>query len=294
MIHHTFAVSNAGTETLVISDVRGTCGCTTAGDFTREIPAGKTGEIPIQINSANMQGMIHKAAIVTSNDKLQPSFTLNMTGEIYMPLEVHPMTAYLRVTSADQTNTSTVIHITNKTGKPVTLSPPEVNNKLFSAELKAVKDGDQFDLTISANGPVPSGPTPCAVTIKTSLADLPVLTVNAVAFAPSPAVVVTPPKITLGPAANSGASMRNILVASTVPQQLQLSDASVNAEGVTVSIKPLQPGRQYYVTLNFPADFKVPSGGMELKIHSNFAQFPIIHVPIEQIPPPPGATAKKD
>jgi hypothetical protein len=294
VIQHAFIVSNAGGSKLLISDVRGTCSCTTAGTWTKEIEPGQTGVVPIQINSTFLRGAIQKMAIVTSNDKSQPTVTLHLTGAIWQPIEINPPVAYLHLAPGTVSNPPTVIHISNKTDQALTLSTPESVNKLFTAELKTVEPGKEFELSVSALPPVPPGNTTGSITIKTSATNMPVLTITVVAIAPRPAIVVTPQKIILAPAFGSRAAAHNVLIQSTIPQPLVLSSASVNAKGIDVQVKELQAGRQYNLTVTFPPGFQAAAdGSLELSVTSNFPQFPVIKVPITQLPDAPGVGAKK-
>jgi hypothetical protein len=293
-IEHTFVIRNAGVSNLVISDVRGTCSCTTAGKWTKEIEPGKTGVIPIKINTSYLRGTIQKMAVVTSNDKSQPSLTLQLKGTIWQPIEINPQVAYVHVVPGSASNPPAAIHISNKTGQPLTLSAPESASKLFVAQLRTIEPGNEFELLVSAVPPVAPGNTAGSISIKTSATNMPVLTIPASAIAPQPAIVVTPEKIVLTPAFQSRAAAHNIMIRSTVAQPLVLTNASVNAKGIDVQVKELQAGRQYNITLTFPPGFQAAAdGSLELSVTSNFPQFPVIKVPITQLPQAPGVDAKK-
>ncbi len=292
-IRHTFIVSNAGDATLVISDVKGTCGCTTAGAWTKEIEPGKTGVVPININSAFLHGNVQKEAVVTSNDKSRPTVMLELKGTIWQPIEVHPPVAYLHMVPG-VSNPPAIVRISNKTDQPLTLAPPESATKLFTAQLKTGEPGKEFELWVWAVPPLPPGNTPGSITVKTSSTDMPVLTIQALAITPRPPIVATPQEIVLTPGANAQAAVRNVLIQSTIPQPLILSDASVNATGVEVQIKELQAARRFSLTLTFPPGFQVPSdGSLELSVKSNFPQFPVIKIPISQAAAGPGLAGKK-
>src|SRR5689334_22874776 len=60
VVKHTFVFTNTGTQTLELSDVHPSCGCTTAGDWTRKVEPGQTGSIPLQVNTANFNGAVTK------------------------------------------------------------------------------------------------------------------------------------------------------------------------------------------------------------------------------------------
>jgi hypothetical protein len=293
-IQHTFAVSNAGDATLVISAVRPSCGCTTAGAWTKEIEPGKTGVIPVQINSSYLRGTIEKTVTVASNDKSQPTIMLRMRGNIWKPIEFNPPVAYLHLPSGSPTSTSTAIRISNKTDQALTLSPPESANKFFSGTLKTIEPGKEFELTVASVPPMPTGSVQGSISIKTSVTSMPVLNIPITAIAPQPEVLVMPPSITLAAAASNQTITQSIAIQATAPQPLTLSNAAVNAKGIDVQVKELLPGRRYNLTLTFPQGFQIPPGQeLELSVKSNYPQFPVIRVPISQPPASAAVAARK-
>src|SRR5438105_9700463 len=135
-VKYTFIFTNTGTELLILTNVQPSCGCTTAGEWTRQVEPGKTGTIPIQFNSANYGGQVLKTVTVTSNDKGQPSLGLQVKGTVWKPIDVNPAFAVMTIPADAQTNITSKVHIVNNMEELITLSPPESNNKGFSAELK--------------------------------------------------------------------------------------------------------------------------------------------------------------
>ncbi len=67
VVKHTFKFTNTGTDALVISDIKTTCGCTTP-KWTRDpLPPGESGEIVVQFNSSGKIGKQHKVITIISN-----------------------------------------------------------------------------------------------------------------------------------------------------------------------------------------------------------------------------------
>ena len=58
----TYVFTNMGDQMLILTNVQPQCGCTAAGDWTRQVEPGKTGSIPIQFNTANYNGPVFKQA----------------------------------------------------------------------------------------------------------------------------------------------------------------------------------------------------------------------------------------
>jgi hypothetical protein len=118
---------------------------------------------------------------------------------------------------------------------------------------------------------------------------MPLIQVIALAIV-QPAVMIAPSQIllTANRAPAYAVSIRNNGV-----NPLVLSDAAVNAEGVSVEIKEVQPGRQFTVMLKFPPNFQVPADHeVALTMKSSHAKFPTIRVPVRQYPPPATRTTQ--
>ena len=64
---HLFKFKNVGNEDLIISDARGSCGCTVPEWPKEPIKAGKTGEIKVIFDSAHKNGPQSKTVTLTAN-----------------------------------------------------------------------------------------------------------------------------------------------------------------------------------------------------------------------------------
>lgn len=64
---HTFKFKNAGKEPLVISNAKGSCGCTVPTWPKEPIAPGKSGEIQVKFDSKNKTGKQSKNVTITAN-----------------------------------------------------------------------------------------------------------------------------------------------------------------------------------------------------------------------------------
>lgn len=78
---HTFTFTNTGTNDFIISDAKGSCGCTVPYYPTEPIPPGGKGEIKVSFDSKGKTGMQQKQVTITANT--DPSTTvLNVMSEV--------------------------------------------------------------------------------------------------------------------------------------------------------------------------------------------------------------------
>lgn len=281
VVKYTYVFTNVGGAMLQMSNVQVSCGCTTAGEWTRQVEPGKTGSIPIQFNSGSYSGAVGKSITVTCNDTNQPTVVLQIKGNIWKPIDVTPQFATLNVTAEAPSN-STTVRIVNNEEAPLTLSAPESNNPTFAAELKTNQSGKEFQLIVKTVPPLPAGSVQGQITLKTSSTSMPVINVTAWANVQQ-ALMVVPSQIVLPVAPLANAVTFSISIRNNGTNTLALSEPAVNESSVDVQLKEIEGGRFFTLTANFPAGFEMAQGQkVELSVKSNHPQFSVIKVPVIQ------------
>jgi hypothetical protein len=288
-IRYTYIFTNIGTATLVISNVHPQCGCTAAGEWTKEIEPGQTGSIPIQFNSTGFGGPVAKVITVTCNDRTQPSIGLQLKGTIWKPIDVNPPFAVLTIT-ADSSGASGVVRIQNNMEDPLVLTPPECSSKAFTAVLKTNVPGKDFELIVSAVTPVTPGSVQGQVTMRTSATNTPMINVTVWANV-LPVISVAPPQITLPqpPLGKPITNYINIVNNSTNP--VSISEPAINAQNVQIQLQEKYPGKYFSAVLVFPEGYQVPQGtAVEFTAKTTNPKFPTVRVPVIQPAPAPVAS----
>jgi hypothetical protein len=284
-VKHTFVFTNTGCETLEVNNVRPGCGCTTAGEWTKKVEPGKTGEIPIQVNTANFNTPITKMVSVDSNDKTQPTTVLYIKGTVWKPIDINPQFAMINV-PPDTQGGSTVVRIINNMDEPITLSNPEVNNASFTATLKTNQAGKEFEIVVSIVPPIRTGYSQAQVTVKTSSSTVPTLTANVGANVQA-AVTVIPAQITLPPGPLANQTMPSITIQNNATNMMTLTDATTTAKDVEVKLNEANPGHLFTATLTFPQGYELPQGEQAVfTVKTSNPQFSVLKVPITQMQRP--------
>lgn len=86
-VEKVFGFVNTGNVDLVITDVRGSCGCTVAKNWPRmPIAPGERQAITVNFDSEGRPGMQHKTITVVANTT-PPTTVLNLSGEVVSPNE---------------------------------------------------------------------------------------------------------------------------------------------------------------------------------------------------------------
>jgi hypothetical protein len=288
---HDFVVTNNGTTVLVISDVAPGCGCTSAGAWDKEIAPGKSGRIPIEFKPEQFSGKVVKSVVVTTNDLARPTQILELQATVWRPIDIQPTyTSFLPIEGEPRVETK-IVHIVNNVDQPAALEVPESSNPQFKTELKTVRPGREFELHISYDSAVPATSLNTAITIKTSLADQPVLTVSAFAM-PQPAVVTIPGTVKLPPGPLGPNYIYNIVLRNNSSAPLQVTSPRASVAALGVKLTEPQPGRMFYLSVSIPSDYQASAENPAVvSVKTSHPRFPEIHVPIVPATPPVSAVA---
>jgi len=280
MVKYSFIFTNIGEEQLEVSNVQPSCGCTTAGDWTRSVPPGGTGKVPVQFNSANFNGQVLKTITVTSNEKQKPVTVLQLKGTIWKPIELVPQYTVINV-APDASGASASVRIINHLEEPLSVFEPVSSNPAFSVALITNQPGKEFQLNLAA-GDLSSGTVQGKVTLKTSSAKTPTLDVPFWASV-QPVISVIPARIMLPQAPLKTKAPATVTIQNNSTNALTLTDPSVNAPGVDVQIREVQPGRLFNALVTFPEGFEMPAGEpIVLTVKSSQSRMPEIRVPVAQ------------
>ncbi len=77
----TFDFTNTGTEPLIISNAKGSCGCTVPEWPKEPIAPGATGTIKVSYDTKR-PGAISKSVTITCNDATEPTKVIRITGNV--------------------------------------------------------------------------------------------------------------------------------------------------------------------------------------------------------------------
>jgi len=281
LVKYSFIFTNTGEGTLEISNVQPSCGCTTAGDWTRSVAAGGIGKVPVQFNSANFNGQVLKTITVTCNEKQKPVTVLQLKGTVWKPIELVPQYTVINV-APDAPSASAIVRIVNHLDEPLAVFAPVSSNPAFNVTLITNQPGKEYQLNLNSAGDLNSGNVQGKVTLKTSSAKSPTLDVPFWANV-QPVISVIPPRILLPQAPLKAKAPTTVTIQNNSTNALTVSDATVNVPGVDVQLKEVQPGRLFNAVVTFPEGFEAPQGqAVVLTLKSSQSRMPEIRVPVSQ------------
>ena len=73
-VSHTFKFTNTGEEPLILSNAKGSCGCTVPQWPREPIAPGESGEVTVEFNSKNKKGKRNQKVTITANTNPPQTF----------------------------------------------------------------------------------------------------------------------------------------------------------------------------------------------------------------------------
>ncbi len=131
-----FVVSNTGDQTLVIEELRATCGCTKAIEGSREVPPRSTPKIVAKFDTNGLSPGAKKQSIfVHSNDPERPVVKLGIAAHVVRLINVAPPILARRLPDFEE-KISFPIRISNTSGQSVSVKAGRPPGSGVSVELK--------------------------------------------------------------------------------------------------------------------------------------------------------------
>jgi hypothetical protein len=283
-LNHTFVFTNVGNQTLEVTKVNPTCGCTVAGTWTRKVEPGQTGTIPLSINvNPTWSGQMAKVVTVESNDKTKPpsGAPLTIKFTVWKPIEISQQYVFLNIPAEATNDVSTVVRIDNKTDQPMAIYDAHSPSPAMVVQIKTNVLGTNYELVVKAVPPFKQASG--VITARTSLTNMPLISINS-SVNIQPAVWINPPAIALEPPPLTNVVQKPVTIQYMGSSSLRVSNAVFSAKGVDVQVNETQPGRVFTVTLSFPPGFEANGKPMELLLNSSSPQMPVIKIPVNQQP----------
>jgi hypothetical protein len=280
-VKHVYVVTNTGNAPLEISRVHPSCGCTTAGNYSTNIPPGKTGTISIQFDNSHYSGAVTKTIDVFSNARNSSRAQLTLHGIVKKALEVIPLQAIITAQDDATVPATATVKIVNNRDVPVTISDPVSANKKYIPELKTIKPGREYELTISIEPPYTSPNAPGTIALKTTIPEQPLLTVTAITSIQK-SVQVSPAQIVVGPPTDHWTTNR-VFIRGNGVTHLTLEEPQSSDSRLDVKLVALGTPNLYNLIVAIPPNYGIPNGEhVTATLKSNHPRYPVITVPIVQ------------
>lgn len=147
-------IRNIGSDTLVISSVSASCGCTAALISKNHIPPGDTGFLSITFDARRFSGKVQKTVSMKSNDSAHAHVNIAFAANVIKTLMFDPEYFYFTA-DLDSPVTKTLV-VTNASASPITILSLTPTTAAVTATMDKMTIQPSEEATITATFTAPS------------------------------------------------------------------------------------------------------------------------------------------
>lgn len=266
-VSHEFAFTNAGSETLTITDVRSTCGCTVPELTKKNYEPGESGIITVIFDPKNRGGNQHKTINVTTDSRKTPRVGLTITSNVAKVLDIQPTIANLgRVFKNEEKGMKVSILGSIPGFKATPAKKQPEGSEIFTIEHVETGDVDvdgkmtpRSTLRVSVKPGLPVGRHSADLLIQTTDSRRPEVTLRATITIVGD-LQARPPRFALGRLTAGGEYEATVTLVNRIAEPFKITgiETGPDLEGVEVTYKPTTEGQAdaYEITVRgvAPAD----------------------------------------
>lgn len=155
-VEHEFILRNEGDESLVISRVHSSCGCTVARAADSAIEPGGRTSLRARFSLKGRHGHQRQEITVHSNDPTKPVYSLFMTGCALAPFTATPDRIFWGNIHRNA-ESERAIELKFHARVPVSLKKAAVSSAMFMVEHRALEEGKDYEVRVKTAPPLPLG-----------------------------------------------------------------------------------------------------------------------------------------
>ncbi|MBU1695178.1 MAG: DUF1573 domain-containing protein [Verrucomicrobia bacterium] len=283
VLEHVFTLKNEGNTTLLIGNVRPTCGCTVAQLSTSSLEPGAEAALTTKLDLRGRSGTQMKQIRIESNDPTQSPFVLTMTGTAMAEVQISPPNLFFGRLQAESRATGTVEIVVAPT-IPLRVTGVSSDNASLGAEVETVEEGRRYRVLIRTQPPLAVGHFLGRITVTTDHAGAYSNLVITVTCVVGGGLTVAPTEIVIG--ANDAQPLtRHIVLHSPDNQPFSLLGVEVPAGGIVSTVFPMGNSGYRVQLENLTAAPEL--NGAEIRIRTTTVERPLVTIPIRVVIPQP-------
>ncbi len=277
--HSQTVITNTGTDSLRISEIKSECGCTVPDVLKRVLAPGDTTMLKITFRSKHYKGDLLKRVTVVSNDPASPRTQVKVKVQVLQLLQVSPELTQFGQVLRGTTPSRTITFKAAREDSLVIESVPLPEEK-FTYRLDPIDEPDStgFDLVVTLKPDAPIGHITARPGIKNNLTTIPwtiYLKGKVHGF-----FRVNPATLSLGRFKMGVIKTATIRVEAAAEGQHRVLSVTPSIDQIGVTWKAVEEGRIYEITLTTGPD--LPAGPIreELRIETDDPAQPEILIPV--------------
>jgi len=170
-------IKNTGTDPLMISKLKPSCGCTTAPLKKSELKPGESTDVEVTFNVSSNTGPVKKTITIETNDPKNAHINYMLEAEVVRPITILPSSYMTFSTMQVGMEGTAQVKVKNTSNENITIMDPitePIDMKVNLKGKKNLKPGEEYDMIVKLN-PKKAGPINTKLSFKTSSVDFPVV-----------------------------------------------------------------------------------------------------------------------
>jgi len=279
-VEHIYQFENKGNDTLKITRVKPSCGCTAAVLTNNTIPPGETGEIKATFKTASYGGKIKKSITVSSNDPDTPRQKLTISGEVIEDITIKPRNINFGSIQADVPSDKTIsVSIKSQSGPDFKIEKITASKPFVITSIAEERDGEYtVDVTLKDYHKI--GRFSGRITLQTNNTKQKKADISF--YGDIEGDITTYPKRVYYGNIVSGKESTQKLFVKMNKDNLKITDIKISPDFLSIKIEERyeQNNPHCLIEMKLPKD--APTGKLSgfLELHTNSKQQPLIKIPI--------------
>lgn len=279
-VTHVYTFKNVGTDTLVIGEIKTSCGCTAALASEQKIPPGKEGKINVILDSSSShgRGKVHRTITVNSNDPDQPKVQLSLTGEVLAEIEIMPPHLNFGTIKKGEERSESV-KVRFPLDPTLRVTKVESLTEGIHAEQVTSKSAEsgETEIQITVSRDLPVGTLSGRVQISTTSPSKPTDTIMVIANIQGE-ITVRPPALSGVFRKGDPKAIRSVDLTKKGKKNLKIEEVEEETGQFTTKIVEMKKGEHYRIDLALRDHAKPGQFSGTIKIHTNDPDQSVIEV----------------
>lgn len=256
-VKHVFKLKNVGTAPLIIGGVQTSCGCTAARPARDLVQPGEETDIAATFDTRSDRGPSSRIITVFTNDPAHRQLRLTMKGDVKVQVEVSPSpVAFEKVKHGTEQSQQVLLTdaMDDKNFKVLSISNFDPNIRVTQGPRTDGKSGAVLMVTLLKT--MPAGPFTDTIKVATSRVPVEMVVFGTVLGD----LNVTPSQVSFGIVPHHGGAERMVRLINSGPRAVKITGLSSTNVAVSAAAEPVEPGKEYKITLRLHPD--TPDGAL--------------------------------
>lgn len=278
-VTHEFVVKNAGDESLQITDVKTTCGCTVAKPEVNTLAPGEETKVTVTFNTKGKQGVQNKKITVLTNDPATPQYYLELKGTVLSLIMMEPSIINFGKISDNDPKTQELTIRTTKEGYTFDIKDISVEGAApIQTAIETITPGKEYKIVATTNANLMPGSISGSINITTSEPTRSILQAKVFGHVIG-ALTIQPNNIRIQSSSdpNAARSTQYLQVVPGRTKDFELVEVIPPIEGMKAELIKRKENDYHIKLSEMPADNSLQ--GKELIVRTNLPDTPEIRIP---------------